>query len=113
MTNPKPPSNDNDFSKWIADFISSVDYSELITVDGKTPHIRPMVYASDGLDIYMVTANKSHKLTQVRNNPNVSVMIIKSLSEVSDTQEVIISGHAQEVKSSQEILCSGIKTVKP
>ena len=76
MTSKKTPSDDNGFSEWIAGFISTVDYSELITVDGSTPHIRPMVYASDGLVIYMVTANNSHKLTHIRNNPNVSVMII-------------------------------------
>jgi general stress protein 26 len=97
-----PPSNEKDFAEWIADFISTVDYSELITVDKGTPHIRPMIYVSDGLNIYMVTANNSAKLQQIKNNPKVSIIIIKSLSEVSETKEVIISGKAEEVQSQQQ-----------
>lgn len=100
--NPKPPLDDKEFTDWIAEFISSVDYSELITVDGGIPHIRPMIYVSEGVNIYMVTGNDSSKVQQVLNNPNVSVMIIKSLSEASDTQEIIVLGKAEITKSPQE-----------
>ena len=102
MKNSKPSLNEEQFSEWIAGFISSVDYSELITVNEGIPHIRPMIYVCDSLNIYMVTANDSSKLLQISNNPNVSVIIIKSLSEAADTQEVIISGKAQEVETHQE-----------
>jgi nitroimidazol reductase NimA-like FMN-containing flavoprotein (pyridoxamine 5'-phosphate oxidase superfamily) len=61
-----------------------------------------MIYVNEGLVIYMVTAGNSEKLRQIKNNPNVSVIIIKSLSEASDTQEVIVSGRAEEVKSDHE-----------
>ena len=102
MKNSKPLLNEKQFSEWIADFISSVDYSELITVNDGIPHIRPMIYVCDNHNVYMVTANDSGKLLQIKNNPNVSVIIIKSLSEAVDTQEVIISGKAQKVESRQE-----------
>lgn len=102
MIDTTPPSNEKDFTEWIAEFISAVDYSELITVNKGTPHIRPMIYISDGLSIYMVTANNSAKLQQIKDNPNVSIIIIKSLSDVSETKEVIISGKAEEVQSPQQ-----------
>jgi general stress protein 26 len=102
MQNKQNSLDDKQFTDWIADFISSVDYSELITVADKTPHIRPMIYVSEGVYIYMVTGNDTGKLRQIQKNPNVSVMIIKSLSEVSDSREVIVSGRAEMVEDSGE-----------
>ncbi len=84
------------------DFISRVEYSELITVKDNVPHIRPMVYVNDGLTIYMISRKNTAKLEQIKANPNVSVMVIKSLEVTSDTKEVIIEGRASFVPEEAE-----------
>ncbi len=90
------------FRQQLIDFISTVEYSELITAKNNVPHIRPMVYVNDGLTIYMVSRKNTAKVEQIRANPNVSVMIIKSFETTSDTKEVIIEGQASFVSDTNE-----------
>ncbi len=91
-----------DFKRHIIDFISQVEYSELITVEGNVPHIRPMVYVNQGLTIYMASKRNTSKVQQVKNNPHVSVIIIKSFHEAEHTKEVVIEGMAVLVTEEQE-----------
>ena len=94
--------NKERFRQGLVDFISSVEYSELITVKDNRPHIRPMVYVNDGLTIYMISRRNTPKIEQIKASPNVSVMIIKSLEVSSDTKEVIIEGRASFVPGETE-----------
>lgn len=91
-----------DFKRHIIDFMSKVEYSELITVEGEIPHIRPMVYVNKELIIYMATKRNTSKVYQIKANPNVSVMIIKSFKEAEHTKEVVIEGTASLVTNKQE-----------
>ncbi len=91
-----------DFKQHIIDFISQVEYSELITVEDDTPHIRPMVYVNQGLVIYMASRRNTSKVHQIKANPNVSVMIIKSFQDAGHTKEVVIEGTASFVTREQE-----------
>ena len=93
---------EDNFKQQITEFLSQVEYSELITVEGDVPHIRPMVYVNQGLTIYMATRRNTSKVQQILANPHVSVMIIKSFQEVKHTQEVIIEGVAGLVTEEQE-----------
>lgn len=95
-------STQEEFRQKVVSFISSVEYSELITVTGNVPHIRPMMYVNDGLTIYMASRKNTAKVEQIKTNPNVSVMIIKSLQESSETKEVIIEGQASLVTNQAE-----------
>ncbi|MFQ5647551.1 MAG: pyridoxamine 5'-phosphate oxidase family protein, partial [bacterium] len=91
-----------DFIEKITDFISTVAYSELITVADNIPCIRPMVYVNDALTIYMVSSRAAAKIEQIKQNPHVSVVIIKSFNTQEDTREVIINGLASIVEDEQE-----------
>ena len=91
-----------DFRQRIIDFISSVEYSELITVVNNVPHIRPMVYVNQGLKIYMATRKGAAKVQQIIANPHVSVIIIKSFKENENTKEAIIEGLASRVTEETE-----------
>ncbi len=93
---------EENFKKKIIDFISQVVYSELITAKDNVPHIRPMVYVNNGLTIYMATRRDTPKVEQIKANPNVSVMIIKSFQEAAHSQEVIIEGLAVLVENENE-----------
>ncbi len=86
-----------DFRRKVIDFISSVEYSELVTVANNVPHIRPMVYVNNGLKIYMATRKGAVKIQQIIANPHVSVIIIKSFKENEDTKEAIIEGLAGRI----------------
>jgi general stress protein 26 len=102
MFNSQDTGQGEDFKQRIIDFISKVEYSELITVEGDVPHIRPMVYVNRGLTIYMATRRNTAKVKQIRANPHVSVMIIKSFQEAEHTKEVIIEGTASFVTGREE-----------
>ena len=88
-------------SKIVA-FLSDVEYSELITVDKGIPHNRPMVYANDGIVTYMVSKKNTSKVNHIKNNPNVSVVIIKSLRSPGKVEEVSLEGKAYIVSDSAE-----------
>ena len=96
------PENKEALRQGLIAFISTVEYSELITVKDNVPHIRPMVYVNEGLTIYMISRKNTAKLEQIKANPNVSVMVIKSLEVTSDTKELIIEGLASFVPEEDE-----------
>ncbi|MBI5788312.1 MAG: pyridoxamine 5'-phosphate oxidase family protein [Candidatus Schekmanbacteria bacterium] len=97
MINPTKINNPESLNKELINFISQVEYSELITVTDNLPHIRPMVYVNDGLTIYMISAKQTAKVSQIKANPNVSVMIVKSFQASSETKELIVEGRASFV----------------
>jgi len=82
--------------------LEEVEYSELITVQNGVPHTRPMVYANDNLDIYMVTKNNANKVLHIRKNPNVSVLILKSFQKPDNVKEVIVEGTGEIVEGNEE-----------
>jgi len=88
--------------KYLIELIQHVEYSELITVENNIPHIRPMIYVNRGLIIFMATHRQTAKVEQIRKNPHVSVIIIKSFQTASETKEVIIEGTAQFVTDGKE-----------
>jgi general stress protein 26 len=102
MINFQSSAEEKDFEQCIVEFISNVEYSELITINGDAPHIRPMVYVNRGLTIYMATPRDTAKVKQIRLNPHVSVMIIKSFQAAEHTKEVIIDGMASLVADQEK-----------
>jgi general stress protein 26 len=102
MLSSQTADQEKDFKQHIIELISNVEYSELITVNGDSPHIRPMVYVNQGMTIYMATHRDAAKVQQIRANPHVSVMIIKSFQEAAATKEVIIEGLASFVVDTDE-----------
>jgi len=86
----------------LIEFLSEVEYSELITVKDDVPHTRPMVYANDGVTIYMISKKNATKVNHIEKNPNVSVLIIKSFKESEKIKELTLEGKASILPTSEE-----------
>ncbi len=102
MTSNLDGSLQEELGQVLVKFISQVEYSELVTVENNLPHIRPMVYVNRGLTIYMASRRQAQKIKQIKTNPHVSVVILKSFKEGQNTKEVIIEGVASVIADEQE-----------
>jgi nitroimidazol reductase NimA-like FMN-containing flavoprotein (pyridoxamine 5'-phosphate oxidase superfamily) len=67
------------------------------------PHTVPLGYFRLGRDIVMGVRDGTHKVANVDNNPNVSVML-EDGSSMADIRGVMIQGHARIVREPDEAL---------
>ena len=76
----------------------------LSTIDGDGfPHSVPLGYFRLGRDIVMGVRDGTHKVANVENNPNVSVLL-EDGSSMADIRVVMLQGHARIVRDRSEAL---------
>lgn len=67
------------------------------------PHSVPLGYFRFGRDIVMGVRDRTRKVANVENNPNVSIML-EDGSSMADIRGVMIQGHARIVREPAEAL---------
>jgi nitroimidazol reductase NimA-like FMN-containing flavoprotein (pyridoxamine 5'-phosphate oxidase superfamily) len=76
----------------------------LSTIDNDGfPHSVPLGYFRLGRDIVMGVRDGTHKVANVENNPNVSILL-EDGSTMADIRGVMIQGHARIVREPTEAL---------
>ncbi|WP_438347882.1 pyridoxamine 5'-phosphate oxidase family protein [Paenibacillus sp. FA6] len=59
----------------------------LATIEGNKPKQRYMMLYNEGLSIHLVSDRRTHKVEELKNNPNVSLLIGY---EIGGTKEVVV-----------------------
>lgn len=79
-------------------------WAALTTIDKDgLPHTVPPGYFRVGRDIVMGVRDGTHKVANVENNPNASVML-EDGSTMADIRGVLLQGHARIVREAGEAL---------
>ena len=79
-------------------------WAVLSTIDDDgLPHTVPLGYFRLGRDIVMGVRDGTHKVANVENNPNVSVLL-EDGSSMADIRGVMLQGHARIVRDRSEAL---------
>lgn len=91
--------NKTDLERTIIAAMNNNKFGSLATVEGGKPKIRYMAVYNDGLNIHMATNRCTHKVEELEDNPNVSVLIGY---EAGGTKEVLeIEGTAAVTKDTR------------
>lgn len=91
--------NKIDLERTIIAAMNNNKFGSLATVEGGKPKIRYMAVYNDGLNIHMATNRCTHKVEELEDNPNVSVLIGY---EAGGTKEVLeIEGTAAVTKDTR------------
>lgn len=94
--------NKTDLEQHIIQAIEDNPYCSLATVEGGKPKARYMAVYNDGLSIYMATNRCTHKVEELEDNPNVSLLLgyesggTKDLLEIEGTAEVSRNGELRK-----------------
>jgi general stress protein 26 len=59
----------------IAEAIGRHDYCSFGTIEGDRPKVRYMAIAHEGLKIYLASDRKTHKVEELKGNPNVYLLL--------------------------------------
>ena len=87
-----------DLERAIVTGIESNQFGSLATVEGGKPKLRYMAVFNDGLNIYMATNRCTHKVEELEDNPNISLLLGYEAGGTKDVLE--IEGTASVTKDS-------------
>ncbi|MFC2154737.1 pyridoxamine 5'-phosphate oxidase family protein [Candidatus Altiarchaeota archaeon] len=88
----------------IVDFLREKPHLALATVsaDGK-PMTHPVAFSSDGVVVYVATSANSHKVENIKSNPDVSYSVFDDLTDWMKVRGLQVEGTASLVTDESEI----------
>ncbi|MBP1990271.1 pyridoxamine 5'-phosphate oxidase family protein [Paenibacillus eucommiae] len=81
--------NKQHIEQQISEALDQNHFCTFATVEGNKPKLRYMVLFHDGLNIHLATSRKTHKVEELEQNPNVSLLCgyeKKGTGEILDIQ---------------------------
>lgn len=97
-------SKSKEIKKKIVDYLSSHQWLNLGTVDvnGK-PMVHTMAFASEGATVYFLTDKKTHKVSDINNNPIVAYTVDEDDVQVMQITGIQMQGRASLVTDEKEM----------
>lgn len=82
-------------------FLKSHIYCTIATCTSSIPHAAVVMYASEGLDIYFFTGKSTKKLKNIKQNPNIAV-VVEGKRFLFFPQAIEIQGRAEILSGKDE-----------
>lgn len=91
----------NDLKDYAVQYLINHRYANIATLhatDPMQPHVSTIAYVNDGLNIYFITSNKTHKAVNIEKNSKVALTIDEDEPDWMKITGLQIEGLASQVK---------------
>lgn len=92
----------NDLRDYAVQYLKNHLYANIATINAtepSQPHVATVAYVNDGLNIYFITSNKTHKAVNIEKNSKVALTIDEDEPDWMKLTGLQIEGKASQVKA--------------